>query len=77
MNLINIKDTNIDSNLKKSKRTKRDEKLKRSILDEIKGYYGDPEERVSTINNFIINLVIFNLMILFLTKKGAKHKINT
>ena len=42
MNLNKIEDITMDSNLKKSKRNKRDEKLKKSILDEIKGYYGDP-----------------------------------
>ena len=59
MNLNKIEDTNITSVSHKSKRTRRDEKLKKSILDEIKRHNGDPKKIVSSTDKLIKNLVIF------------------
>ena len=58
MNLNKIDDIKMTSVSHKSKKTRRDEKLKKSILDEIKEHNGDPKEIVSSLDQLIINLVI-------------------
>ena len=57
MNLNKIDDTNMTSVSHKSKRTRRDEKLKKSILDEIKrssGFVSGAKIKISIIKNIFI-----------------------